>query len=140
MLLQAQNKANLPKSCHANLSLLSLFVNSKKQNKRIIVTQKERTKLCPNTRKPFCCCSHQMRLAPNPMRRHAKRTEPTLRTRYCLGQFVFSSAFTRKGYLSRSCPNLSSIFVSLSMTSCFCSDEAACSLARRANKEQKRVL
>lgn len=59
--------------------------------------------------------SHQMRLAPKPIKRHVKRIEPALSTRYCLGQLVVSSALHRMGYFPRSFPNLSSMLVSLSM-------------------------
>lgn len=54
--------------------------------------------------------THQIRLAPKPVRRHIKRTEATLSTKYCLGQLVFFSAVTRIGYLLKSRPNLSNMF------------------------------
>lgn len=59
--------------------------------------------------------SHQIRLAPKPIKRHVKRIEPALSTRYCFGQLVVSSALHRMGYFPRSFPNLSSMLLSLSM-------------------------
>lgn len=64
-------------------------------------------------------CSYQMRLAPKPISRHAKSTDPNPRTRYCLGQLVFCSALISSGYLLRSLPNLSSVLVILSMMAIF---------------------